>query len=395
MTFRFVHAADLHLDSPMTGVAMPPEPIFRALRDASLATFDALIDATIRQRAGLLLIAGGLYDGPEMGLRAQVRFHSGLERLSGEGIETVIRLAPTDPPPEAWSAVPGWPERVHFVAAGEKPVTIEQDGEAVATVYGWHDAAPPAIQPDSPGVLIGIAHSHPSDPGWASSTDFHYVALGGTRRWHVHSQAPWIVDAGTLQGRSFHPDDRGPHGAMLVTAEGSTVHEVHFTALEVARFEEIALDVTTAATTAGVATSLLAQAAAVTPSHDGAILVASAVLSGGGPVHESLNLPGAAAELLQALRAGSAQAHPHVWWATLEDRTRRDRDLDAIHARGDFSAELLTTARALRDRPDLMQQAVTEDPAALGLEAGDAGPLMMEAATRALDLLERPDSDEE
>jgi len=81
-SFRFVHAADLHLDTPFQGVAQPAPAVAEALRDASLAAWDELVELTLREQAAFLLLAGDIYDGAERGMRAQFRFLHGLERLA-------------------------------------------------------------------------------------------------------------------------------------------------------------------------------------------------------------------------------------------------------------------------------------------------------------------------
>ena len=56
--FRFVHAADLHLDTPFEGLARTSPEVAAALRDASLDAFDALVELTLREDAAFLVIAG-------------------------------------------------------------------------------------------------------------------------------------------------------------------------------------------------------------------------------------------------------------------------------------------------------------------------------------------------
>lgn len=45
MRFRFLHAADLHLDTPFTRLTGVPERVAETLRDASLRAFEVLVDS--------------------------------------------------------------------------------------------------------------------------------------------------------------------------------------------------------------------------------------------------------------------------------------------------------------------------------------------------------------
>ena len=79
---RFVHAADLHLDSPFTGMrAEAPSNVADALYRATFDAYDNIIDLCISESVDALLVAGDIYDSADRSLRAQRAFINGLERL--------------------------------------------------------------------------------------------------------------------------------------------------------------------------------------------------------------------------------------------------------------------------------------------------------------------------
>src|ERR1019366_6329576 len=136
--FSFVHAADLHLDTPFKGIGSTAPLVAEQLREASLAAFDSLVDLCLERRVAFLVVAGDIYDGPERGLRAQMRFRDGLARLSTAGISSFVVHGNHDPVETGWSALGGpWPERVTVFGTGTvKAVPIEVDGNPLATVQG-------------------------------------------------------------------------------------------------------------------------------------------------------------------------------------------------------------------------------------------------------------------
>ena len=136
--FSFVHAADLHLDTPFKGIGLTAPHVAEQLREASLAAFDALVDLCFERRAAFLVIAGDIYDGPERGLRAQLRFRDGLGRLSDACIPSFVVHGNHDPVETGWSALAGpWPERVRIFGTGRvEAVPVHLDGTQVATVQG-------------------------------------------------------------------------------------------------------------------------------------------------------------------------------------------------------------------------------------------------------------------
>ena len=101
---RFVHAADLHLDSPFQGIrSQAPEHVAQTLHRATFAAFENIIDLCIRERVDALLVAGDVYDGADRSLRAQLKFVEGLARLDAAGIRSFICHGNHDPL-DGWEA---------------------------------------------------------------------------------------------------------------------------------------------------------------------------------------------------------------------------------------------------------------------------------------------------
>jgi DNA repair protein SbcD/Mre11 len=88
--FRFLHAADIHLDSPMRGLEADPDAPVRLLREASRAAFRNLIDAAIEENVAFVLIAGDLYDGDWQDWRTGLFFTGQVAKLSDSGIPLVM-----------------------------------------------------------------------------------------------------------------------------------------------------------------------------------------------------------------------------------------------------------------------------------------------------------------
>ena len=79
-SFTFVHAADLHLDSPFKGTTANNPAIADALRSATFRAYHSLIGLCVERKAAFLLIAGDVYDAEDRSLRAQLGFRDGLVR---------------------------------------------------------------------------------------------------------------------------------------------------------------------------------------------------------------------------------------------------------------------------------------------------------------------------
>ena len=102
---RFVHAADLHLDSPFVGIRSMDADIATVLAEATFRAYDNIIDLCIREQVDALLVAGDVFDGADRSLRAQLRFVDGLRRLDEAGIRSFVCHGNHDP-------LDGWESRL-------------------------------------------------------------------------------------------------------------------------------------------------------------------------------------------------------------------------------------------------------------------------------------------
>lgn len=417
MTFCFVHAADLHLDTPFSGIRGVDQRVGEALREASLQAFDALVDLAIERDAAFVLFAGDIYDGPDRGVRAQIRFRNGLERLGEKGIRSFVVHGNHDPVAKGWSAIGNvWPELVKVFEPGKVDrVVVEKNGQPIATVHGisyrqekeTENLAALFDAGDSPGLRVAMLHCNVGGlPGHASyapcsekdllRSGFDYWALG-----HVHQKQtlrdgnPWIVYPGNTQGRD--PGELGPKGALVVSAGGRTVSEPEFVPLDVVRFERIDLDISPYTDLASLQRALADGAQSLAASADGRSVLVRGVLTGRGSIHRDLMHEKRLEELLQSLRDDAGEGEPFIWWEDLRDETRSEVDLDALRKGKDFAAELLAAADELLTdetaREDFARQALAALPAGalegMGVEVpsgADPGRLQ-DAASMALDLL--------
>src|SRR5262245_11827844 len=96
-SLRFIHAADLHLDSPFRGIGSASTSLKDKLQSATLKAFKQVIDHTIISKADFLIIAGDIYDSKDRNLRALVAFRNEMERLAERNIPVFIVHGNHDP----------------------------------------------------------------------------------------------------------------------------------------------------------------------------------------------------------------------------------------------------------------------------------------------------------
>src|SRR5215468_4748858 len=96
-SLRFIHAADLHLDSPFRGIGSASNTLKQRLQSATLGALRRVVDHTIHSKADFLVIAGDVYDSKDRNLRALVSFRNEMERLAEHDIAVFIVHGNHDP----------------------------------------------------------------------------------------------------------------------------------------------------------------------------------------------------------------------------------------------------------------------------------------------------------
>ena len=231
---RFIHAADIHLDSPLSGLAAYPDAPAAQLRNATRDAFCELINRAIEEQVDFMVIAGDLYDGSWRDHNTGIFFCREMGRLRRAGIAVFVLFGNHDAESEMTRKLE-LPDNVRCFAT-QKPQTFTLDTLGVV-LHGQSfrhkettDNLAAAYPPPVAGYYnIGVLHTalegHTAHANYApcSRAELHargyqYWALG-----HVHEFAQWdgpsiIVFPGNLQGR--HIRETGRRGAVLVEVDG-------------------------------------------------------------------------------------------------------------------------------------------------------------------------------
>jgi DNA repair exonuclease SbcCD nuclease subunit len=271
MAFRFLHLADLHLDTNFGGRPETRERLRAATREA----FGRAVDYAIEHRLHAVLAAGDLYDDPILSLKTELWLVAQVERLASEGIWLLAccgnhdpgaphlraaKLGVETPSPEAED----WRRRVHLFRqpTPEAVRVTDRDGNAVGIVVGaGHASAAEAgnlaaafPEVDGPLPVVGLLHTHvasaraaeghdryaPSTAADYERLDYSYWALG-----HIHIRQQAVAGlpvfyAGNLQGRN--PRETGEKGGYVVEAHPRAAAEPTFVAFAPVRWERLAVD---------------------------------------------------------------------------------------------------------------------------------------------------------
>jgi len=366
---RFLHAADLHLDSPFSGLSAQEPELAKRLRDASLEALDRLVDAAIESSCHFVVFAGDIYDGLERGVRAQLALQKAAERLDAAEIPLVMLHGNHDPLDLGYTAVRKWPASTTILSASEPQVVELETPAGRVTITGQsypakkvtHSLAAKYPEPADTGLHVAVLHTQLLQGGGTNPyspctledlerTGFHYWALG-----HIHERAiydkrgPVVAYPGNLQGRHFR--ECGPRGALMVEGSPDYLKPTPL-ALAPVVFERVSLDVTGLEDLADVRAAL----PDAMPEHDRTTLL-RAELTGRSPLFEALHEAETREKLLETLdqESGSytewmevrSDVEPSLPWEKLRDQQSLAGALVRRKHEADEVRRLLDGARGL------------------------------------------------
>lgn len=408
MPRRLVHAADLHLDSPFTGLGSVRDGLDGVLLDASLDALDDLVELCLAEDAEVLLLAGDQFDRAEGSSRGRQRLARACATLTAAGTAVFAVHGNHDPlrgrsPLADVDGVtvfrPGRPQAhavdlrglgavvVHGVSFGR---AAEEDNLALGFERG-----------DEPGLHVGLLHcmvgereGHgryaPCAVDDLLAARMDYWALGHVHRFTVEHESPPVVYAGALQGRSPKPSERGPHGAVVVEFEGDRVLGLRHVALDRVRFEEVELAIDGLDGEHDLTRALEGLAAAAVQAAEGRLVILRARLVGRGDLHRLLSTAGE----LESLRRGLDEAAgPDLVWERIRAATGPAVDLDAVRAGQGLASAALAAFDDLERDPAALAALLAEltqsfgDPALGGLAGEDPGARLAAARDLVLGLL--------
>jgi DNA repair protein SbcD/Mre11 len=240
---KFLHCADLHLDSPFKGLSSLPEAMLKRLFESTFLSFNRLVDIAIQEEVDFVIIAGDLYDSGQRSLKAQSFLKNCFAKLDSHHIEVYIVHGNHDPLDGQWVSLE-WPKNVHFFQGSSiQTFCFETDGKTVACLHGFSYETSavtdnrtihfPEKQDDlyHIGILHGQADGYSGHSRYAPfllsellKKGYDYWALGHIhKKMDLHDEPP-VRYSGNIQGR--HSGETGEKGAYIVTLNGSEASSV-------------------------------------------------------------------------------------------------------------------------------------------------------------------------
>lgn len=354
--FKFVHAADIHLDSPLRGLARYEGAPVDRIRGATRQALKNLVDLTLAEEADFLLIAGDLYDGDWKDYNTGLFFASEMSRLRAAGIKVFIVAGNHDAGSQI-SRQLRMPDNVVRLSS-KKPQTVTLDQLRVAIHgQGFSKAAVSedlsiAYPPAAVGLFnIGMLHTSVNgreghEPYAPCTIDglitkgYDYWALGHVHKREILCEDPLIIFPGNIQGR--HIRETGAKGCTLVAVQEGRVTAVEHRNLDVVRWSVLQLDVSGAISPEEIVETFISSAKEQIDESDGCLLAVRLQLVGHCRAHSELMLD--TERWVNEIRMSATDfSGGDLWIEKVEIQTGSRTSLDEMLKRDDALGGLLSS----------------------------------------------------
>ncbi|TWU43736.1 putative metallophosphoesterase YhaO [Novipirellula aureliae] len=347
--FKFIHCADIHLDSPLRGLEKYEGAPVDEIRGAVRKALANLAELAIREHVSFVLIAGDIYDGKWEDHQTGLHFAKWLSGLHRHGILVYAITGNHDAENKMTKQLklPDNPNGDPVMLSSTSVQTVINEGVGVAIHgRGFADqeerenlvlAYPRAVD----GLFnIGILHTSldgaaggehkryaPCLPADLLGLDYQYWALGHvhTRKHHHQADQTPIVFPGNIQGR--HIRETGQKGCELVTVSDAGDVQIDFQPLDVFRFEICDVDATGIENPDDLLERFGQRMRAIIATADGLPIATRVIVSGNSEAH--VNWLANLEQWRQEIRAYSFTLGAEVWVEKIKFNTQTIRRFDS------------------------------------------------------------------
>ncbi|MFO7714403.1 exonuclease SbcCD subunit D [Desulfosarcina sp.] len=254
---KFIHSADIHLDSPLHRLEVYDGAPVDRIRQASRRAFENLVNLALGEAVDFVLIAGDLFDGTWRDYNTGLYFISQVRRLTTAGIEVFMVAGNHDAAGRMTRLLP-YPEKVHLFSHRDAqtrtldPLKVAIHGQSFGTGAVTDNLAAGYPEPVPGYVNIGLLHTSltgreghetyaPCTLADLENRGYDYWALGHVHQFEIVAETPMVVFSGCIQGR--HVRESGARGCVRVNLKAGSAPEVTHHPLDVIRWERLTVDI--------------------------------------------------------------------------------------------------------------------------------------------------------
>ncbi|MBV9147056.1 MAG: DNA repair exonuclease [Acidobacteria bacterium] len=366
---KFIHCADVHLDTPLQGLAEYPGAPVQEIRNATRRAFEKVLEAAVSEKVDFLVIAGDLYDTGLKSFESALYFNAQMARLKEAGIDVYLIHGNHDAASKLLKQLRP-PSNVHVFRSAEpqtfliRNLRVALHGQSFATPEITDDLAAGYPEPLAQYFNIGVLHTNlsgisehanyaPCSLDSLRNKGYQYWALGHVHNRQVLCENPYIVFPGNIQGR--HGKEQGEKSCELVTVSESGAISLKSIATSVVPWTELDLDVSACGDAEEVYDKLRSELEETVACARDRVTAVRLRISGLTDAHVELNRDPEQVRH-QAISLANEYGSGLLWIERVQVATLPRLDRRALLTRDDPVGEVVRMLDAMRADPALLAQ---------------------------------------
>jgi len=394
---KFIHCADVHLDTPLQGLAQYPGAPVNEIRNATRRAFEKILNAAISEKVDFVVIAGDLYDTGLKSFESALFFNREMARLKDAGIDVYLVHGNHDAASKLIKQLRP-PGNVKIFRASEPQTMLNEKlrvaihGQSFATPEVTEDLAEKYPPPVPNFFNIGILHTNlagisehanyaPCSLQALKNKGYQYWALGHVHNGQILCTDPYIVFPGNIQGR--HGKEQGEKSCELVTVSDTGTISIEKIFTSVVPWVEAEIDAVGCRTAEEVYEKLRDRLEALLSGAQERVTAVRLSIVGATDAHSELNRDPEQARN-EAISIANECGNGLLWIERLQIATLPHLDRNALLKRDDPIGEIVRIVAALRQDPTSLVswEAIAELQNKLPSGVADGTePIKLDAAT--------------
>ena len=382
---RFLHAADIHLDSPMSGLPHYPGAPTEEVRNATRQAFKNMIDLAIERAVDFVVIAGDLYDGDWKSYDTGLVFREQMIRLGEASIPAYVVLGNHDAASVITKKL-SLPEGVHVFSHRKATTELLPDlgvaihGQSFAKRDVYDDLSVEYPAPQDGLFNIGLLHTAadgreghvsyaPCSTAALAAKGYDYWALGHVHQRELLNDSPVILFPGNLQGRHIRETAADGKGCTIVEVDEAHRIDMEHVAVDVVRWAHLQIDAGGLDSMDGLLAKIEGELRSAHDACNGRLLAARLTLVGDTALHGALI--GDNDDLLNEVRGrGLDVALNQVWIEKIKIKTRSLVSMQDLRERRDTLGDVVR-ALEFSGKDSAVQERLRTDLGALFDKVGN------------------------
>lgn len=365
---KFIHAADLHLDSPLIGLDRYEGAPVDRIRGATRLALQRMIDIAIDEMVDFVLIAGDVYDGNWKDFNTGLFFSMQMHRLREADIKVYLVRGNHDAANRMTMTL-NLPDNVRSFSHKEPQTIFDEElgiaihGQSYAKGAVTDNLATNYGDTQSGFLNIGLLHTNvggfsahenyaPCSLSDLVNKGYQYWALGHVHQNQILNECPWVVYSGNTQGR--HIREEGPKGCLLVNVNNCVIDDLDFRQLDNVRWKQCHVAIDTAVSPEEAIVLVLEAVELLLGELTGELLVVRIILEGHSKAH--VGLVKDQERWRNEIRGQLFQFQDNVWLESVKFDSRKSIDLESILKREDALGDLFRLINNVSADSELIQK---------------------------------------